>query len=146
MEHFNKLSPEVAELLAVLAEECGEVVQRVGKILRHGIDNANPYNGVMNRASLEDELTDIMTVVDLLSRLGILNWERINDAIPAKLERLGRPGIMHHSSLLKAKPCRKCWSTTDWQKGPPSDPLCLDEGACLERVRAASVKQGFEAW
>lgn len=33
---FNGLSPAEVERLALLAEECGEVIQTVGKILRHG--------------------------------------------------------------------------------------------------------------
>ena len=35
-DHFNNLTPGEAERLAILAEECGEVIQIIGKILRHG--------------------------------------------------------------------------------------------------------------
>ena len=34
--HFNKLTPAQAERLAILIEECGEVIQAATKILRHG--------------------------------------------------------------------------------------------------------------
>ena len=36
MEHFNGLTPAEAKRLALLAEECGEVLQAIGKVLRHG--------------------------------------------------------------------------------------------------------------
>jgi len=131
--HFNKLDPEAAELLAVLAEECGEVVQRVGKILRHGIDSVSPYSGIANRESLEDELTDVMAVVDLLSRLKVLDWVRINDQMAEKFERLARPGMLHHTTLLKPRPCVRCHSTSELQKGSPFSPRCLDESGCARR-------------
>jgi len=41
-KHFNGLSPAEAERLALLAEECGEVVQAVCKVLRHGYESTNP--------------------------------------------------------------------------------------------------------
>ncbi len=34
MTHFNELTPAEAERLAYLAEECGEAIQIIGKILR----------------------------------------------------------------------------------------------------------------
>jgi hypothetical protein len=47
MDHVNGLSNEQLESLALLSEECGEVIQVVGKILRHGLDSNwmdNPTN------------------------------------------------------------------------------------------------------
>ncbi len=103
--HFNGLNPEVAELLAILSEECGEVVQRIGKVLRHGI-RVNPFSsedgvsGKLNSNYLEDELTDVYTLVGLLDELGIVNESRIRIGVPAKRERLARAGILHHSTIL----------------------------------------------
>lgn len=68
-DHFNNLSPAQAERLAMLAEECGEVIQIVGKILRHGYDSHHPASPhVTNRELLGDELTDLMAVSASLSR------------------------------------------------------------------------------
>ena len=39
MAHVNNLSNEQLEALAILAEECGEVIQVIGKIIRHGLDS-----------------------------------------------------------------------------------------------------------
>jgi len=61
-DHFNKLTPAQAERLAMLAEECGEVMQVIGKILRHGYDSYHPDTGEGNRALLVKEMTDLMAV------------------------------------------------------------------------------------
>lgn len=68
-EHFNKLTPAEAERLAVLAEECGEVIQIVGKILRHGYESRNPVRNVYvtNREQLAMELGDLtFSIHDML--------------------------------------------------------------------------------
>ena len=74
-DHFNRLSPAEAERLAMLAEECGEVVQVVGKILRHGYDSYHPDQQGMppearytNRQALGHELTDLLAVAASLCR------------------------------------------------------------------------------
>jgi len=69
---FNKLSPSEAELLALLAEECGEVIQIVGKILRHGYESCNPLQPQdgQNFQLLEKELGHIKAAVSLLEDSG----------------------------------------------------------------------------
>ncbi len=53
------------ERLAMLAEECGEVIQMVGKILRHGYDSYHPNDSqkISNRELLIRELQDIEGVI-----------------------------------------------------------------------------------
>jgi hypothetical protein len=53
------------ERLAMLAEECAEVIQIIGKILRHGYDSYHPNDPQMitNRELLIRELQDIEGVV-----------------------------------------------------------------------------------
>lgn len=86
MNHFNQLTPAEAERLAMLAEECSELIQVVGKILRHGYDNYHPVNPrVTNRELLIKELRDVNAVLHAMAKselqgysvqdvLGI--WER----------------------------------------------------------------------
>ena len=64
-EHFNKLTPAEAERLAMLSEEAGEIVQIVGKILRHGYESFNPYDEkkITNRWLLQTELNDLAAIV-----------------------------------------------------------------------------------
>ena len=69
MTHFNKITPAEAERLAMLAEECGEVIQIVGKILRHGYDSYHPVNPrVSNRDLLAKELRDVNAVLMAMGR------------------------------------------------------------------------------
>lgn len=67
-QHFNGLTPAQAERLAWLMEECGEVIQVIGKIQRHGLESKNPLieNSETNRGSLERELGDVLAAIDLM--------------------------------------------------------------------------------
>lgn len=60
---FNQLSPAEAERLAMLAEEAGEIVQAVGKVLRHGFESRPPAGGRTNGEQLHRELGDLIAVV-----------------------------------------------------------------------------------
>ena len=68
VDPFNRLSPAEAERLSMLAEEAGEVVKAVGKILRHGYDSYNPDNPSKgtNRLQLEEELCDLIAVASAM--------------------------------------------------------------------------------
>lgn len=61
MTHFNQLTPAQAEVLALLAEEAGELIQAIGKILRHGLESTHPANpgGPTNADALVRELGDV---------------------------------------------------------------------------------------
>lgn len=64
----NGLSPAQTERLAILAEECGEVIQLVGKILRFGLDSHHPADPeTKNRDLLVSELTDVEAAIQLLT-------------------------------------------------------------------------------
>lgn len=71
MDHFNKLTPAQAERLAMLAEECAEVIQVVGKILRHGYESHHPEApSITNRDLLEEEVGDLYAVLQMMSNAG----------------------------------------------------------------------------
>ena len=72
---FNKLTPAEAERLALLAEECGECVQAIGKILRHGYENFSPFDmsATTNREALERECGDIYHAITRLCDDGDLS-------------------------------------------------------------------------
>jgi len=70
---FNKLTPAEAERLAMLIEECGEVIQAATKILRHGYDSKHPDNegcGPDNRDDLFREIVDLTAVEELMHLAG----------------------------------------------------------------------------
>jgi NTP pyrophosphatase (non-canonical NTP hydrolase) len=101
-EHFNSLTPAEAERLACLAEECGEVIQIIGKILRHGFDDWSPLDDTKttNRQNLERELGDLSAVCHRMEIGGDIRRGPIQEAHEAKLEKL--PKWTHHQpdSLL----------------------------------------------
>lgn len=98
--HFNELTEKEAELLAVLAEEASEVIQVVGKILRHGINSVHPRSGVGNREMLRRELGDFWAAKRLLvTECGydFINDREVQKAAIEKLARIGK--FLHHTSL-----------------------------------------------
>lgn len=54
-----------AERLYILAEECGEVIQAITKILRHGWTSSNPKDSdaKQNYMQLEDEIEDVLATI-----------------------------------------------------------------------------------
>lgn len=62
---FNQLTHAEVERLAMLAEECGEVIPIIGKILRHGPNSNHPNDQYQtpNSELLEAELIDVLTVI-----------------------------------------------------------------------------------
>ena len=73
------------ERLAMLAEECGEVVQAVGKILRHGYHSGSPFGGPSNRVHLERELGDVRSLIAMMFAAGdiragdVRHWQYLKD-------------------------------------------------------------------
>jgi NTP pyrophosphatase (non-canonical NTP hydrolase) len=96
-EHFNQLTPQQAEALALLLEACGEVVQAVGKALRHGLNSTHPDGGLDNRALIEREAGDVAAAVEILVRLRVIHRPHIEAARVDKLARVER--YLHHIAL-----------------------------------------------
>lgn len=96
MDHFNKLTPAEAERLAMLAEECGEVIHAIGKVLRHGYDDINPdrpQDGD-NRERLHRELIDLAAVRLMMFIKRDIPKAQTTDDINAAYERKVR--YSHH--------------------------------------------------
>lgn len=66
--HFNELTPAEVERLAILAEECAEVIQIVGKVLRHGYESHHPKDPLetSNRELLAMEIGHIWAAVGIM--------------------------------------------------------------------------------
>jgi NTP pyrophosphatase (non-canonical NTP hydrolase) len=100
--NFNKLTPAQAERLALLAEECGEVVQAVAKVLRHGYKSCHPMVNnpeFNNRYDLEKELGDVLAAMKLMARAGDIENPRVIGHSEDKLE-----SVQHYLHHAKAKP------------------------------------------
>lgn len=95
-EPFNKLSPAEAERLALLAEEAGEVVHAVGKILRHGYGSTNPDGDpeVTNQGALTKECGDFLAALRLLTDAQDIDVDDVRSYMATKLRKVGR--YLHH--------------------------------------------------
>lgn len=77
MDNYNQLTPGEAERLAMLAEECAEVIKAVGKILRHGYESKHPQRDTTNRKELELECGDVLHRIKLLTASGDLDYDAV---------------------------------------------------------------------
>ena len=94
--HFNGLSPAEDERLAVLLEECGEVIQIIGKIQRHGYENFNPFDDdkTTNRQLLEKEMGHYGAAMGLLIQNKDVDWKKCNEHDVEKQESIKQ--WLHH--------------------------------------------------
>lgn len=98
-EHFNGLTPAQAERLALLLEECGEVIQIVGKILRHGLYSWNPeaVGSQTNIELLERELGDLTLAIALMAEASEVSTARIWELADKKRSRVRK--YLHHQDV-----------------------------------------------
>ncbi len=80
------------EILALLAEECGEVIQVIGKCLRHGLESHNPLDAgsPSNLELLEQELGDVLAAIDIAKAIKLVSPFRLDGRREDKLQRIGK--------------------------------------------------------
>lgn len=79
------------ERLAILAEECGEVIQLVGKIIRFGWDDSHPkHDNVPNRKLLTQELADLRVATNLLLHEDDIDLRDFEECEGKKLEKINK--------------------------------------------------------
>ena len=76
------------EVMDILQEECAEVIQAVSKCRRFGIDEIHLKLGKSNRENLTEEVGDLLCMIDLLIKSGIVNDQAVYLARVAKEEKL----------------------------------------------------------
>jgi NTP pyrophosphatase (non-canonical NTP hydrolase) len=74
--------------MAVLQEECAEVIQAVSKVNRFGLESE--WEGVTNKQSLITEIGDVIALIKVLIEETDINisMDDIQLAVEAKLEKL----------------------------------------------------------
>ena len=88
MKDLNEQFPDVSLNLEILAEECAEVIQIKSKIVRFGLNDYHPKNGVANRECLVQELGDVLALVEVLKANQVFTEAEIELAIKAKLKKM----------------------------------------------------------
>jgi NTP pyrophosphatase (non-canonical NTP hydrolase) len=76
------------KVMAILQEECAEVIQAISKVYRFGLDNS--WNGITNKEALVTEIGDVIAMIDvLLTETDInIDIEDIYDAVERKKDKL----------------------------------------------------------
>ena len=69
------------ELLTIMMEECGEVIQACSKVIRFGATDES-------LSHLEKELGDLYQMMDLAHQYDLVSWTRIDEASDKKREKL----------------------------------------------------------
>ena len=80
------LTEHEREILVILMEECGEVVQAASKLIRFGRESYLGYGE--NVAVLSAEIGDLLCVVDIAKRLALMRDQEIHNGTLRKIERL----------------------------------------------------------
>jgi hypothetical protein len=71
--------------LYTTAEECSEVTQGIMKVLRFGLEQTNPNNGISNKRQLEEEIGQLQYCLHRLTRELWLDVEVISNSYDAKM-------------------------------------------------------------
>ena len=85
-----KLDDAERERLAVLMEECAEVQQVIGKILRHGYNSHHPDGGPDNRSLLEIEIGHVLCAKRMMENAGDIQNANIYWGLAEKQNRVHR--------------------------------------------------------
>ena len=70
------------QLMVILMEECGELIQECSKNLRKG--------ELFDRQSFKDEVGDVYTMIDLLVEWDVLSWTEIEERRETKRNKLSK--------------------------------------------------------
>ena len=84
----DNMNEQEREVMNILSEECAEVIQAISKCHRFGIDNYKPGKPKTNRDHLVEELGDLMAMVAILERMGVVTQDGLEQAAAAKVEKL----------------------------------------------------------
>jgi NTP pyrophosphatase (non-canonical NTP hydrolase) len=76
------------EILDIMQEECGEVVQVISKCRRFGLDNKYTEDSATNRSRLTEEVGDLMCMIQLMQEAGIVDIAEVMFAAGKKRVKL----------------------------------------------------------
>jgi hypothetical protein len=93
--------PKDLELLALLAEECSEVIQRVCKIIRWGWKA--DFHGTTQKYKLEGEMGDVQAVLELLDKNKLVRYQDVLLRMEEKLEKFQEDAAGPRQRLLHAE-------------------------------------------
>ena len=72
------------QLLVIMMEECGELIQACSKALRRG----ELYQYSDSESQLKQEIADVFCMIELMQDWDVLSWEEIERGVERKREKL----------------------------------------------------------
>lgn len=81
-------TPYERELLTILIEEAAEVQQRATKLLRFGAGEVQPGQDKTNAWRLSAEVGDMVAIMDLLRKRGLIFANVVDSHVDYKIEKL----------------------------------------------------------
>jgi len=81
MSEMNQLDAR-QQLLVILMEECGELIQECSKNLRKG--------EIFDRNKFKDEVGDVYTMINLLHEWDVISWSDIEEREKVKRRKLSK--------------------------------------------------------
>ena len=80
-KEMNRID-ERQQLLVILMEECGELIQECSKNLRRG--------ELFDRQSFKDEVGDVYTMINLLHEWDVISWDEVEERERVKRRKLSK--------------------------------------------------------
>ena len=98
------------QLLVILMEECGELIQECSKNLRRG--------ELFDRQKFKDEVGDVYTMIDLLHEWDVVSWDEIEKRREVKRKKLSKWSDLINETDLEEDRLRKGYEAgVDWDNG-----------------------------
>lgn len=88
-EYLDSPINKIQQLMAITAEECGELTQVCMKIMRK-YDNLKDIEDDKYREKLVEEAGDVYCMIDLLVEHGLVTYKELAERAEVKREKLKR--------------------------------------------------------
>ena len=86
-EYLDSPINDIQQLMAITAEECGELTQVCMKIMRK-YDSLDSIESDKYRELLIEELGDVQCMIELMIRNKVVTWDEIQNRVKVKKEKL----------------------------------------------------------
>jgi len=86
-KHLDSPINDIQQLMAITAEECGELTQVCMKIMRK-YDSLEGIEGDKYRELLIEELGDVQCMIELMIKNKVVTWDEVQARVKTKKEKL----------------------------------------------------------
>lgn len=102
MEDCINWDSSLRQAMGILAEECGELIVAISKCKRFGFDSKYNGNIETNTSNLVKECGDILALIAILIRMGIISEDQVTEAKYHKLGKLKKYSTIEEKYLVRS--------------------------------------------